>query len=325
MTAVAAAPAPGAAPVHEAGFPDASGGRRLVAYLLDLALTGAIGAGGTLLSGSPLLGGVAVAELLVVQVALEARTGATVGQRAMRLRTVRVGTDESPALGRAVLRALVMGAAHLVVIAPVILSAAGSRDRRGRRRAPHDLIADVQVLDVRRRLAVPPPPPAPRPAAAYTATPVAPAPAPAAPAPQPVAAAPARPALAQPAAAAPAAPQPGAPVAPVVGPAVRLVLPDGQVVPVDADVYLGRAPTAPQDPGARLVTLADPQRQLSRTHARFGLAGETLWVEDLGSGNGTSLRRQDGRNWRLTPEQRIAIPEGAGVLLAELEIRIIRA
>ena len=79
-----------------------------------------------------------------------------------------------------------------------------------------------------------------------------------------------------------------------------LVLPDGQAVPVDqTGAIVGRRPRAGSPTGTQgvqaTVTVADATRQLSRVHLRvWADASGAVWVDDLGSANGTALVRPDG-------------------------------
>ena len=81
---------------------------------------------------------------------------------------------------------------------------------------------------------------------------------------------------------------------------LELVLPDGQAVPVDqTGAIVGRRPRAGSPTGTQgvqaTVTVADATRQLSRVHLRvWADASGAVWVDDLGSANGTALVRPDG-------------------------------
>jgi hypothetical protein len=54
---------------------------------------------------------------------------------------------------------------------------------------------------------------------------------------------------------------------------------------------------------------------ISRHHARFGNGPEGLWIEDLGSSNGTLVQGQ-------TPQGRVALQEGDAVCLGHAEFLI---
>ncbi|MFT4299455.1 MAG: RDD family protein [Aeromicrobium sp.] len=82
-------------------------------------------------------------------------------------------------------------------------------------------------------------------------------------------------------------------------PAWRLRSDSGQVIEVFGTVLVGRDPSADGHPGATLVPVDDPERSMSKTHARFTLVGIEVEVEDLHSTNGTYLVR-DGNESELT-------------------------
>ena len=69
-----------------------------------------------------------------------------------------------------------------------------------------------------------------------------------------------------------------------------LRLPDGELVPLDRPVVLGRQP-APSGPGdwPHLVTLPTDSTYLSRRHARIDLDGWHVLVRDLASRGGTTV------------------------------------
>lgn len=86
---------------------------------------------------------------------------------------------------------------------------------------------------------------------------------------------------------------PGAVPAPAPAPAgpaaFRLELPDGSREPLDVVVVIGRAPSIPAGPPARVVRLTG-DGDISRNHARVAVEGGVVVVTDLGSRNGTVVR-----------------------------------
>ncbi|WBU39234.1 FHA domain-containing protein [Homoserinibacter sp. YIM 151385] len=90
----------------------------------------------------------------------------------------------------------------------------------------------------------------------------------------------------------PPAAAPGAPAsAPVLVQPHRyeLVFADGRVEALDQPVVIGRAPAVSKESGGRLprlVAISDDQ-DVSRTHVRVALEGDTVVVTDLNSRNGT--------------------------------------
>lgn len=179
-------------------------------------------------------------------------------------------------------------------------------------------------------------------APAAQAAAAAPAPIPAAAPPTPAAAAQAAPPTEQAAQAAPPAEQAAqaappatraqraaqaAAPAPAVAPvsAVALQFADGTTIPIRGLGYIGRAPRLPEGehPDAALIPVPDGDRSVSRTHGRFGIVDGQTWFEDLGSGNGSSLRTADGRSGPMTPHQRFVLAPGLTLQLGDCVIRVI--
>ena len=79
---------------------------------------------------------------------------------------------------------------------------------------------------------------------------------------------------------------------------------------------VGRSPQVPAgEPCDHVVTIDDPTRSVSRTHARFGVGPAGFWVQDAGSGNGTIVVLRDGRAVVAPPDARTPVPAGATVRL----------
>ncbi|MFV0287360.1 MAG: FHA domain-containing protein, partial [Demequina sp.] len=74
-----------------------------------------------------------------------------------------------------------------------------------------------------------------------------------------------------------------------------LVFDTGQreTITLPAHVNLGRQPD-PHATGDTLVAVDDPDRTVSKTHARLEHDDGATWVTDLGSTNGTELLDEDG-------------------------------
>ncbi len=90
------------------------------------------------------------------------------------------------------------------------------------------------------------------------------------------------------------------------GPRITMEWPWGARV-LDGELIVGRDPAA--SPLAEQVRGYD---NLSRRHARLRLAAEGLWVEDLGSTNGTFVNET-----RLTPHQPFLLAESGRLRLAK--------
>lgn len=95
-----------------------------------------------------------------------------------------------------------------------------------------------------------------------------------------------------------------------------LQLPDGSELPLYADTIVGRRPE-PRD-GAEALTIADPSRTLSKSHARLRFDGNSWSVEDLHSTNGTVLFDEAGRE--IAAPAGVAVPTVSHMLLGTLEV-----
>ena len=71
-----------------------------------------------------------------------------------------------------------------------------------------------------------------------------------------------------------------------------LRMPDGAIEPIGYDIVLGRAPSVSQVSGARLprlVTIGAGDPDISRSHVRIAVEGDTVVITDLHSRNGTHV------------------------------------
>jgi len=304
----------------------ASVGARLGAFSIDIALVVCIAAVGALL-GSPVLAIALAAEALLGLWILEARTGATPGVVMLRLRVARDDAPYSPGAGRTFVRGLLLVLSSVVLLAGAwVLVASAAWDRTGRRRSWHDKASETVVVALPDRAAAGKTVTLDAPtvlgrSAGAAARPVSQAPAadvPAAgtwgevvPPPAPTAFAPA-------AAPAVAAPVDVAPRRSLRGAQVLLVFDTGQRAQfaLPAAINLGRGP-APTDPGDAVLVVDDPDRMVSKTHLRLEHDGETAWVTDAGSTNGSEIVDEDGVGRPLTPGVRTPLDEGTRVRLGE--------
>src|SRR5699024_985289 len=124
-------------------------GRRLLAQLVDTFIVLGPGALAYVLMDNVVLAGVISLQLVFAQVVSEARCGATIGKWLLGLRAAKVNSLYAPGLARGVVRALVLGAGHLVagVGQFVMIAAAAGDSERGQ--GWHDRPARTTVLDVR--------------------------------------------------------------------------------------------------------------------------------------------------------------------------------
>lgn len=75
-------------------------------------------------------------------------------------------------------------------------------------------------------------------------------------------------------------------------PAASLRMPDGALEPIGHDVVLGRAPSVSQVSGGRLprlITIGAGDPDISRSHVRIAVEGDTVVITDLHSRNGTHV------------------------------------
>lgn len=107
---------------------------------------------------------------------------------------------------------------------------------------------------------------------------------------------------------------------PTSGPPAKIVLSSGLVVSLNRPVLIGRAPQVSRVANSnlpRLVTVASPNQDISRTHAEVRMEGEDVVVTDLHSTNGILLLRQDAGPRRLHPGDPTVIEPDVVVDLGE--------
>ncbi|UJP39879.1 RDD family protein [Cellulomonas palmilytica] len=117
--------------------------------------------------------------------------------------------------------------------------------------------------------------------------------------------------------------QPSHPPAPARPRTFVLTLDTGEAMSVSGPGVIGRAPR-PRD-GERcdhVVTVDDPQRSLSRTHARFGIDARGLWVADAGSGNGTVVVLPSGQSVVVEPERPTPVPSGSTIRIGDRSVLV---
>lgn len=116
-------------------------------------------------------------------------------------------------------------------------------------------------------------------------------------------------------------PSPSTPPDPMPKREIWAILDSGERELIDSTLVLGRAPTS-DDPAARLVTIDDSARSVSRTHLRLGPTRTGVWVEDAFSANGTSARTPDGTVAELPRGQKRSIPIGTVLIMGERTLTI---
>lgn len=119
-----------------------------------------------------------------------------------------------------------------------------------------------------------------------------------------------------------AQPSPSLPPAPAGGPRPVVVLDDGQRIPVDGTVVLGRDPRPSSSLGdAALVVLAD--QSVSANHLAVGLGPTGPWVMDLRSTNGSSVEQDGAPVQRLAPMARVSVSPGAVVTVGKRRMTVV--
>ncbi|WP_405371621.1 MULTISPECIES: DUF5684 domain-containing protein [unclassified Microbacterium] len=104
----------------------------------------------------------------------------------------------------------------------------------------------------------------------------------------------------------------------------ELVPPTGAAVALESDVVIvGRNPAAdPRHPRAQLVTIVDPTRTVSKTHARLERRGEIWHIVDLDSTNGVLLPSLLGTDIEVEPGTEVEVAER--FLLGDAALRLHR-
>lgn len=100
----------------------------------------------------------------------------------------------------------------------------------------------------------------------------------------------------------------------------RIRMASGLVVPLDRAVLIGRAPVVSRVSARdlpRLVTVASPNQDISRTHAQVRAEGEDVLVTDLNSTNGMLLVEPGQPARRLRPGEATVVVPGAVVDLGD--------
>ncbi|WP_277213675.1 RDD family protein [Isoptericola croceus] len=386
----------GRAPEGDSRSTSAGVGRRAGAYLLDmLALLGlllvvavpvvlATGLGralsalgdastptGTELATADVLSTAAVTTAILGAVALlglgglagwEGRTGATVGNRLLRIQTLDADTHTPIGVPRALLRWLVVLVGGLVpVVGTALVLVSPSFDSSGRRQGWHDKAARTVVVGA---VAADPPSFTPsggrqpvgqtesRAAQVIAASLVGNAVSPQAPvAPQ-----------GAPAAAAVISAVPGASPSGLRGPAppptprptepgpgvedlevtrfsvssrrsdgvpslttgvLSVALDDGRQIRVEGRTLLGRAPQQDQGAPATLLNITCPTRSVSKTHAELVPIDGALLVTDTGSTNGSAVIGPDGAVQELSPGSSRRIEPGWALQVGDRRLTVV--
>lgn len=90
-----------------------------------------------------------------------------------------------------------------------------------------------------------------------------------------------------------------------------------RVLELDVPLVLGRSPRPAAHPGARLVSVASPQREISGAHLQVHLEGDRLVARDLESTNGTIVREPDGASHLLRHGASVRLKFGSSLDLGD--------
>lgn len=103
----------------------------------------------------------------------------------------------------------------------------------------------------------------------------------------------------------------------------RLLLPDGQEHSVTGALLIGREVTADARwPGARLLSVGDSTKTISKTHAVLEVDDAGLWVTDLASTNGVFVDQADGTEVDLRPDVRTFVQPGSEISFGDFTTRV---
>ena len=106
--------------------------------------------------------------------------------------------------------------------------------------------------------------------------------------------------------------------------ALTLQRPDGTQHVITAAAVFGRNPAAAGDwAGALPVSVPDPEKSISKTHAGLRVTAGGSSIVDLGSTNGTIVVRPDGTEDDLQPGIPVALRVGDLVMLGKFPLRVV--
>lgn len=120
--------------------------------------------------------------------------------------------------------------------------------------------------------------------------------------------------------------------APLDGPAARIMRPSlgvvrlstGMFFDLDRALVFGREPRidgVDADSAPRLIVLPSPDKAISRSHLRVEIDGWSVHAVDLGSTNGTYLRRGAAEEVRLMPDEPRMLMSGDVLVVDDVQIR----
>jgi hypothetical protein len=100
----------------------------------------------------------------------------------------------------------------------------------------------------------------------------------------------------------------------------RLCRQDAPDLPVTGSIVVGRQPEwhGHGGPPPLLISLTDPEQNLSRSHLQVSVSEWDVGVTDLGSRNGTVIQLPSGRRQQLEPHQRVIVVPSSVIILADI-------
>lgn len=90
-----------------------------------------------------------------------------------------------------------------------------------------------------------------------------------------------------------------------------------RTVELDRPVVLGRSPRPAHHPGAQLVSVTSPHREISGTHLEVRLDGDVIVARDLDSTNGTIVHQPTGETQLLRHGTSVTLPAGSTLDLGD--------
>ncbi len=104
----------------------------------------------------------------------------------------------------------------------------------------------------------------------------------------------------------------------------KIVLDGGAQQGVSGQVLIGRLvkKADPRWPAARLLSIADTTKSMSKVHALFEADATSFSVTDLGSTNGVIITTSDGTEIDLASEATADVPAGSTVTLGNYVLRV---
>ena len=93
-----------------------------------------------------------------------------------------------------------------------------------------------------------------------------------------------------------------------------VTLDSGESVIVNENALLGRMPQpAEGERFEHLIVVVDPSRSVSKTHLELGIDGNTIWISDRNSGNGSIVREPGVVPRRAQPGMRYEVVRGTRI------------